>query len=141
VTLSIRPATEEDEESVITLWRDCGLVVSHNDPHADFRFARGKDNSDILVSAGAEGHVAAAIMVGHDGHRGWLYYVAVDPARRKQGLGRSIMQAALGWLEARGVPKAQLMIRDTNTEVAAFYERIGFRPVPRTVMEKWLPKP
>ena len=141
MTLSIRPATEADEDSVITLWRDCGLVVSHNDPHADFRFARGKDNSDILVGAGAEGHVAAAIMVGHDGHRGWLYYVAVDPARRKRGLGRLIVQAALDWLEAKGLPKAQLMIRDTNTEVAAFYERIGFRPIPRIVMEKWLPKP
>jgi ribosomal protein S18 acetylase RimI-like enzyme len=141
MNIAVRAATDADEHSVIALWNACGLVVSHNDPSADFRFARAKENSDVLLGIDGNGHVVATIMVGHDGHRGWLYYVAVDPKQRKQGLGRQMVQAALTWLQERGVPKAQLMIRETNTEVAAFYERIGFEAIPRTVMEKWLPKP
>jgi ribosomal protein S18 acetylase RimI-like enzyme len=130
---------EEDQSAVIALWRSCGLTVSHNDPAADFRLARGKENSDVLLGMEADA-VVASVMVGHDGHRGWLYYVAVDPAWRGKGLGRQMVLAAELWLSRRGLPKAQLMIREANTDVAAFYQRIGFETAPRIVMQKWLGK-
>lgn len=134
----IRPAVENDEAAVVGLWRGCGLVVSYNDPVADFRFARGKQNSEILVGTTADGRIIASVMVGHDGHRGWLYYVAVDPDCRAQGIGRAIVRSAEQWLADRGVAKVQLMVREANAQVIAFYERIGFETVPRTVMQKWL---
>jgi ribosomal protein S18 acetylase RimI-like enzyme len=142
MTLVLRVASEADEEAVIALWRTCGLVVSHNDPATDFRFARAKENSEVLVGLAPDGKIIGSAMVGHDGHRGWLYYIAIAPGYRAQGLGRIMMQAAEKWLAERGVAKVHLMIRETNTEVAAFYRRLGFEAIPRTVMEKWLrPKP
>lgn len=132
--MKIRSAILGDEAAVTALWTECGLTVPYNDPAADFRFALGKPNSDILVTEDLNG----AVMVGHDGHRGWLYYLAVAPARQRQGVGRMLVTAAEQWLVARGVPKVQLMVRETNGAVAAFYQRLGFDPMPRINMQKWL---
>lgn len=136
--LTIRPATAADEQAVIALWHACGLVVPHNDPAVDFRFAKCGPNSDVLVGVAESGQIVGSVMVGHDGHRGWVYYVATSPATRGQGVGRRMMDAAEDWLRERGVAKLQLMIRETNTEVADFYSRLGFEKIPRIVMNKWL---
>ncbi len=135
--LTIRSALPADEDAVVALWRACGLAVPHNDPRADFRFAAGKAGSDVLV--GVDGAaIVGSVMVGHDGHRGWLYYLASDPDRRRRGIGRRMVEAAEGWLRRRGVVKVQLMVRDTNTKVVSFYERLGFETAPRVVLGKWL---
>jgi ribosomal protein S18 acetylase RimI-like enzyme len=136
--LTIRSATAGEEGAVIALWQACGLVVAYNDPIADFRFAKDSPCSDILVGLDPAGEIKASVMVGYDGHRGWLYYVAVDPDVRHNGFGRQIIDAAEDWLRQRGVAKAQLMVRDTNTAVVSFYERLGFEVAPRVVMAKWL---
>jgi ribosomal protein S18 acetylase RimI-like enzyme len=77
-------------------------------------------------------------MVGHDGHRGWVYYVAADPAQRGKGFGRAIMHAAEDWLRAAGVPKLQLLVRPDNSKVAEFYKSIGFAPQDILMFTKWL---
>jgi ribosomal protein S18 acetylase RimI-like enzyme len=136
--LTLRFAKAGDESVVIALWRACGLVVSWNDPVIDFRRARGRDNSDLVIAADPAGSIVGTAMIGHDGHRGWIYYLAVDPQRRRQGIGRELVEAAERWLADRGIPKLQLMIRDTNTSVISFYEDIGFEIAPRVVMQKWL---
>jgi ribosomal protein S18 acetylase RimI-like enzyme len=136
--ITIRPAAEADENAVVALWHACKLTVSYNDPAADFRFARAKLNSDVLVGVDAEGTIVGSVMVGHDGHRGWLYYVAAHPGRRGQGIGRTMTRAAEDWLRARKVVKAMLMVRETNTQVADFYAGDGYELVPRLVMQKWL---
>jgi len=138
MTLKIEPAQEADERAVVHLWRACGLTVPYNDPATDFRFARAGASSDVLVARLECGRVGATAMVGHDGHRGWLYYVAVDPMLQRQGVGALIVTAAQDWLKARGVVKAQLLVRETNTAVVAFYEKLGFEVAPRVVMAKWL---
>lgn len=135
--LAIRPATEADERAVVALWHACGLVVATNDPARDFAFARAGAGSEVLVGAEA-GAIVGSVMVGHDGHRGWLYYVAADPASRGAGVGRRMVEAAEAWLRQRGVVKVQLLVRETNTGVVAYYERLGFAVAPRTVMAKWL---
>ncbi len=135
--MNLRCATQADENAIVSLWRICGLTVPYNDPAQDFRFALGKPNSDILI-AERDGVVNGTVMVGHDGHRGWLYYLAVAPDDRKQGLGRALVREAENWLRARSVPKVQLMVRETNAEVAAFYDRVGYEPMPRIAMQKWL---
>jgi ribosomal protein S18 acetylase RimI-like enzyme len=132
--MKIRNATSEDEAAIVALWQTCGLTVPYNDPAADFRFALGRPNSDVLVTE----DITGSVMVGHDGHRGWLYYVAVAPAQRRKGLGRALVTAAEQWLLQRGVGKAQLMVRETNQTVAAFYQRLGYDPMPRINMQKWL---
>lgn len=135
--MTIRTATLEDEAGVVELWRSCNLVASYNDPWADFRFAMIGPNSAVLV-AEAEDRICGSVMVGHDGHRGWLYYVASAPDQQREGTGRAIVEAGERWLRDRNVPKVQLMIRDTNTTVVPFYERLGYEDAPRIIMSKWL---
>ncbi len=77
-------------------------------------------------------------MVGHDGHRGWVYYVAVDPDAQRQDFGRAIMAAAEDWLRARDVTKAMLMVRPDNKKVQAFYDRLGYETQERVIYAKWL---
>jgi ribosomal protein S18 acetylase RimI-like enzyme len=136
--LIIRSAVPDDEASIVELWRVCGLVASYNDPVADFRFARAGACSDVLVGDDETGRISGSIMVGHDGHRGWLYYVASAPHARGTGIGRQMVEAAEEWLRQRGVVKAQLLVRETNTQVVSFYERLGYEVAPRVIMGKWL---
>ena len=138
--LTVRSAVTEDEQAVVELWRACDLVAPYNDPVADFRFAVAGPCSDVLVAVDDAGEVAGSVMVGHDGHRGWLYYVAAHPASRGNGVGRRMGQAAENWLRERGIMKVQLLIRETNTKVVSFYEHLGFEVAPRVVMSKWLGK-
>ncbi|MBY9063972.1 GNAT family acetyltransferase [Sphingomonas yunnanensis] len=134
---SIRDATAEDEHQVIALWRACGLVAPHNDPTADFLFAVAGPASTVLV-AFVDEQIVASAMVGHDGHRGWLYYVACALERRGEGLGSSIVSAGEAWLRGRGVVKVQLMVRPANAAVLPFYEKLGYEDMPRVLMSKWL---
>ena len=126
-----------DETAVVALWRSAGLVVSYNDPAEDFRRARDGAASQVLV-ARHDGTIVGALMVGHDGHRGWIYYLATDRARRGEGIGRALVEAAEAWLRARGIRKLQLMIRAGNEGVRDFYRRIGFEETPRIVMARWI---
>ncbi len=112
--VEIRPIADADLAAVEALWRACGLVVSYNPPADDIAFCRATPNSELFV-AEAGGAVVATAMAGHDGHRGWLYYVAVDPAMRGEDLGRHMVAHAEGWLRSLGVRKVNLMIRETNT--------------------------
>ncbi len=72
------------------------------------------------------------------GHRGWLYYLAVDPAERGKGLGRRMVADAEGWLAGRGVGKVNLMIRQSNEAARGFYQAIGYACEPRIVMSRFL---
>ena len=135
--LEIAAITDQDIPGVIALWQRCGLVRPWNDPSADIALARGGDNADVLVGR-AGGALAASVLVGHDGHRGWVYYVAVDPDHQRRNFGRVIMQAAEDWLRARGIEKLQLMVRPDNTAVNAFYESLGYGEQKRVIYAKWL---
>lgn len=135
----IREAQATDEDSIVLLWQECGLVVSYNDPRADLRLSRGSPTSTVFVSSEPKGgSVDGCVMVGHDGHRGWLYYLAVADHMRHKGLGRELVAAAEDWLRHHEVPKCQLLIREHNLSVIDFYRKIGFEVIPRTIMAKQL---
>ncbi|MDT2024334.1 GNAT family acetyltransferase [Methylocella sp. CPCC 101449] len=138
MNLTIRNALPDDETAVVALWRACDLVVSYNDPSADFRFARGGASSDVLVGIDADGRIVGTVMVGHDGHRGWLYYVAAAPTARSSGIGRQMVTAGEDWLRQRGIGKVQLIVRESNTKVIGFYDHLGYEETPRVIMAKWL---
>lgn len=128
----------EDAVEVADLWQVCGLTRPWNPPEEDFLRARGGPASQVLGIRGAHGSVLATVMVGQEGHRGWLYYLAVDPHHRGAGLGRSLVRAAESWLHDRGIPKVMLMVRETNTQAMAYYEAQGFSQSSSVVMERWL---
>ena len=133
----VRPLNDADIVNVVALWRASGLVVPHNDPVADIALCRRSGHGDVLVAVDG-GAVVASVMVGHDGHRGWVYYLAVHPHCRREGLGRRLMAEGEAWLRARGVRKLELMIRSTNEAVKGFYSRLGYAEEPVTVMSRWL---
>ena len=139
--LNIRDAAVRDGEEIAALWRDCGLVVSYNDPAADLRFALEGACSTVLVATQEQGRIIGSVMAGHDGHRGWLYYVATAPDCRGQGVGQQMVKAGEDWLRARGVRKVQLLVRKSNQQVLSFYERLGFAEASVVMMSRWLTEP
>ena len=120
----IEPATPDDAAAVVALWRACGLTRPWNDPEADFALALRGTSSAVLVARGPES-LDGSVMTGFDGHRGWVYYLAVSSASRGAGLGRALMAAAENWLRGRGAPKLQLMVRTDNEAALGFYEKLG----------------
>ncbi len=135
--LTVRPIADGEEVAVIALWQACGLTRPWNDPAADLAFARGKATSDVLVGL-ADGRIVASAMVGHDGHRGAMYYVSVDPACRGRGLGAELVRAAEAWLKARGVWKVNLLVRTGNEPVLGFYAEQGYVRGSTVQIEKWI---
>ncbi|MGA4777352.1 GNAT family N-acetyltransferase [Cellulosimicrobium sp. AB352] len=135
---------DADVEAVVALWRECGLTRPWNDPYRDLADARLGETSTVLVGRAtrdlptvapggapeapgvAAGELVATAMAGVDGHRGWLYYVAVDPRVQGRGTGRATVVAAEAWLAAQGARAVRLMVRATNDAVRGFYERLGY---------------
>ncbi|HVE63308.1 MAG TPA: GNAT family acetyltransferase [Mycobacteriales bacterium] len=109
----------------IRLWEDAGLTRPWNDPKQDLQRAVAGPASTVLAAV-ADGALIGTAMVGHDGHRGWVYYVAVAQADRARGVGRALMGAAESWVVERGIPKLQLMVRADNEAALGFYARLGY---------------
>jgi ribosomal protein S18 acetylase RimI-like enzyme len=133
--MEFREIEDGDVESVIALWTACGLTRPWNDPHKDIAFARDSKTSTILV-AEDQGRIATSVMVGHDGHRGMLYYVAVTPELQGRGLGKLAVKAAEGWLRQCGVWKINLLVRPENEKVRGFYEKLGYEINPVMCMAR-----
>jgi ribosomal protein S18 acetylase RimI-like enzyme len=122
--MDIRPFTKSDEAAVIRLWERCELTRPWNDPHRDIR-RKLAVRPDLFLVGGISGEVVGSVMVGYDGHRGWINYLAVDPEFRKRGFGRLLMAEAELRLLREGCPKVNLQVRATNPEAVAFYRRLG----------------
>ncbi|WP_244617095.1 GNAT family acetyltransferase [Pleomorphomonas diazotrophica] len=117
----------DEREWVMALWSRCGLTRPWNDPEADMALAEATENATVLV-ARAEGRIVGAAMTGHDGHRGALYYLGVDPDCRRGGIGKALVRAAEAWCKTRGAPKLNLLVRNENQVVLAFYAALGYLP-------------
>jgi ribosomal protein S18 acetylase RimI-like enzyme len=124
--LLIRPYTPDDEHEVIRLWFDCGLMVPHNNPRRDIE-RKLQVNPEWFLLALLEGEIIGSCMVGYEGHRGWINYLAVSPRYRRQRIAAALMAEAERLLNAAGCPKINLQVRETNLEVIKFYEGIGYK--------------
>jgi len=123
--MQLRPFRDSDEAAVIALWEAAGLTRSWNDPRKDIERKRSVQRERFLVGT-VDAAVMASIMIGYDGHRGWINYLAVDPAHRKKGHARALMREAERLLAAAGCPKINLQIRTSNASVIEFYKAIGY---------------
>ena len=123
--IDIRAFRPADEPGVIRLWTECGLTRSWNDPHQDVLRKLSVQPELFLVGL-LEGTLAASVMAGFDGHRGWANYLAVAERYRRRGFGRALMQRVEQDLEALGCPKVNIQIRAANAAVVAFYEKLGY---------------
>jgi ribosomal protein S18 acetylase RimI-like enzyme len=139
----IRPFRPADEAAVIALWQACGLTRPWNDPQRDIATKLTTQPELFLVGTVNETPMASA-MAGFDGHRGWVYYLAVDPAHQRAGHGRSLMHEVERLLAERGCPKLNLQVRSDNAEVIDFYRKLGYTVEERTNLGRRLeaaPKP
>lgn len=133
----LRGFAEEDRAQVISLWQACGLVTPWNDPEADIDLCQSTQGATLLIAEADETLVGSA-MVGQDGHRGWVYFLAVADSYRGRGLGRALMREAEAWLSQRKVPKVQLMVRESNLEATSFYACLGYHRNSCWIMQRWL---
>ena len=135
--MKIRPYESGDEKAVIELWRKCNLIRPQNDPEKDIQ-RKHKVNPELFL-VGVEGSkVIATAMGGYEGHRGWVYYLGVDPGYRHKGAGRKMMEDVEKKLHGMGCPKLNVMVREDSPEAVKFYERIGYKIEPITNMGKRL---
>ena len=137
--LIISDIAEDEVEGVVKLWQQCGLTRPWNNPYNDIAFARSQPNSSVLVARKQkDGPIVASAMVGHDGHRGWTYYLSVLPEHQSAGLGKAMMKAVEDWHLAQGIWKSQLMVRTGNEKVISFYESLGYNISATQLLERWI---
>lgn len=130
----------EQVDDAVRLWADAGLTRPWNDARADLRRALEGETSTVLAAtqdSSTGSALVGTVMVGHDGHRGWMYYLAVDDRWRGRGIGRMLVREAEDWLRLRDVPKAQLMVRGSNSAAVGFYEALGYSDQSVTVLGRF----
>lgn len=123
--LALRPFSITDSEAVVALWNECGLIHPNNNPRKDIA-RKLRVRPDLFLVGAVNGRIVASVMVGYEGHRGWINYLAVSPGHQKRGYGRRLMEEAERLLRAEGCPKINLQVRTSNTAVLAFYQAIGY---------------
>ena len=136
-TIEIGEMQAAESEAAVALWRECGLIRPWNDPRADIRRALEGPSSTVLA-ARAGTRLAATAMVGWDGHRGWIYYLAVARDLQRRGIGARMVKAAEDWLAERDAPKLNLLVRAENAAVLGFYESLGYRRSDTVLLQRAL---
>lgn len=136
--MQIRPFRESETEHVVALWEACGLTRPWNDPRKDIQRKLLVQPELFLVGVDGDDRVVATAMAGFDGHRGWIYYVAVDPTLQGGGYGRALMAEAERLLIELGCPKVIVQVRPANDRAIGFYERLGFEANPALEFAKRL---
>lgn len=121
----LRPFHPDDTDAVIHLWEKCGLTRSWNDPHKDIE-RKLTVQPELFLVALAGARIVGTVMIGYDGHRGWVNYLAVDPDTRHRGIGRDLMRRAEEELLALGCPKLNVQVRGSNEEALGFYRALGY---------------
>ncbi len=125
-SVEIRDYHCDDEESLMKLRQRCGLTRPWNNPQLDIA-RKLEGQPDWLLVAVMDDRIVASVMVGYDGHRGWIHYLAVAPEQQRAGIGQAMMAEGEHRLRAIGCPKINLQVRADNTEAVAFYRSIGFQ--------------
>ena len=136
-SFTIRPFNHDDTEKVVSLWKHSGLTRPWNDPYKDIQ-RKMEEEPELFLIGELGGHVIGSAMVGYDGHRGWLYYLAIEEQHRQKGYARALIDAAEYLLRERGCPKIHLMVRRDNTQVIGLYESLDYSEVDTVVLGKRL---
>jgi ribosomal protein S18 acetylase RimI-like enzyme len=136
--MHIRPYEDSDQQAVIALWNE---VLPHSAPHNDSATAIRKKlavERDLFFVAKVAGAVVGTVMGGYDGHRGWVYALAVLLRHRRQGIGGLLIRRLEAALAVRGCLKVNVEVRASNAAVIAFYKKLGCGVEERVSMGKRL---
>jgi len=133
----IRTFRPGDQSGVINLWRQCGLIVPWNNPETDIQ-RKLSTSPDLFYVGVLDGELIASCMAGYDGHRGWIYFLAVISAYQREGFASRLIDHVESELIKLGCPKVELMVRKTNENVISFYQSAGYDIDPVMVLSKRL---
>lgn len=126
----IRAYAPEDREGLVGLWQQCGLTRPWNNPYRDIERKRAQRPEWLRIAevqrSAQRWELIGSVMIGYEGHRGWVNYLAVHPRWQGRGLGRALMEQAQSLLLDEGCPKLSVLVRAENPAVRAFYDRLGF---------------
>ncbi|MCX6950996.1 MAG: GNAT family acetyltransferase [Verrucomicrobia bacterium] len=122
--MTIRPFRADDEDAVIALWRACEML-RWSDPRKDVA-RKLRVNPEWFLVGELGGRLMASCMVGYEGHRGWINFLAIAPEHQGGGHGQALMAEAERILRRVGCAKINLQVRAQNKKVIGFYERLGF---------------
>ncbi len=122
---AIRPYEERDRDPLASLWASCELTRPWNNPGRDIDRKLASDPENLLVLE-KDGEIIGSVMVGYDGHRGWINYLAVHPLHQRQGWARQLIAEAERQLREVGCAKVNLQVRSSNAPALGFFSRIGF---------------
>lgn len=123
----IAPFEIEDYEAVFSLWQACegiGLSAADEKPRIEAYLHR---NPGCSFVARVDGQIVGSVLGGHDGRRGFLHHLAVQPEQRRLGIGRKLAQASLDALAQQGIDRVHIFVFADNASGIAFWERIGWR--------------
>ena len=134
---SIKEASNFDIDDIIAIWQEAGLIRPWNNPANDIKNCLENETSTILLLCSQEQAIGTA-MIGYDGHRGWLYYFAIKKQFQGKGLGKKLLKEAEIWLKNKNVGKLNLMVRESNQSVLAFYQNSGYKNDEVITLSKWL---
>ncbi len=123
--MEIRVFVEADTDAVVDLWQLADLTHPNNDPFLDIKRKMNDSPWGFLIAMDGR-TIIGSIMVGYDGHRGWINYLACHPNHRRRGVAKSLMNEAQKLLLERGCPKINLQVRSGNESAVKFYESIGY---------------
>lgn len=135
--LVIRTYVDKDEATVVNLWKDCNLTVPWNNPYSDIA-RKVADSSHLFFVGELNDNIVATCMAGYDGHRGWIYYLAVRPGLQGRCIATKLLKHSENALADLGCPKIDLMVRKTNEKVLGFYRNAGYSDDPVLVLSKRL---
>jgi ribosomal protein S18 acetylase RimI-like enzyme len=114
------------QKAVIDLWKKCDLIVPQNDPVEDIQ-KKLEFQPQLFLIALLDGQLIGSVMVGYEGHRGWLNYLAILPNYQKQGYGKKLVFKAIDELKKFGCLKVNVQIRKNNPSAIEFYKHVGFK--------------
>jgi ribosomal protein S18 acetylase RimI-like enzyme len=124
--LEIRPFVMEDTDGVLEVWNLTGMTgPDRKPPRSEIQKMMSHAPESFFVGL-VEGRIAATVMVGYDGHRGWIYLLAVTPDLQKRGIGRKMVEHAESGLRQLGCPIAKLQIDASHTDAVGFYQKLGY---------------
>ncbi|TWT46379.1 Acetyltransferase YpeA [Thalassoglobus neptunius] len=136
MSIEVRKYQSSDRNAVVLLWNVVfPNSTGHNDPDASIDRKCAHDDGLFFVAEDS-GEVVGTAMGGYDGHRGWIYSLAVLPTRQRQGIGRLLIQHTEGALAQLGCPKVNLQVRSDNAEIVEFYHSLGYETEQRVSMGK-----
>ncbi|NNK96345.1 MAG: GNAT family acetyltransferase [Desulfobacterales bacterium] len=123
--MEIRKFQDTDVSAVVSLWHRCKLTVAWNDPLRDVD-RKKKHQPELFLVGLINSRLIASVMGGYDGHRGWIYYLAVDPDYRQRGFGSLMIEEVEARIKKTGCAKINVMVRKSNQKIADFYFKHGY---------------